>query len=46
MNEPTFFDGIPFYTAADAGVISDLSRDYIARLCRENKIVGKRVGKN
>src|SRR3989338_7986593 len=37
---------VPHITAADASRETNLTRDHVARLCREGKIRGKRVGKN
>ncbi|MDO8552082.1 MAG: hypothetical protein Q7S01_00970, partial [bacterium] len=41
-----FFDGTPYISAVAAAQESNLTRDYIARLCREGRIRAKRVGKN
>lgn len=46
MNEEIFFDGEKYISANQASRTSGLTRDYIARLCKDSKIVGKRVGKN
>ena len=46
MTDEIFFDGIRYVSAADAARESNLTRDYIARLCREGKIRSRRVGKN
>ncbi len=46
MSDQIFFDGQRYVSAADASAAAHLSRDYIARLCRENKVRGKRIGKN
>src|SRR3989338_66710 len=40
-----FFDGIKYVSAVTAAQESNLTRDYIARLCREGKIKAKRLGK-
>ena len=40
-----FFDGIRYISAVAAAQESNLTRDYIARLCREGKIKAKRLGK-
>src|SRR5882757_1003492 len=45
MTDEIFFDGVRYIPASEAASESDLTRDYIARLCKENKIVGRRVGK-
>ncbi len=46
MNSEIFFNGIRYISANEAASISGLTRDYIARQCREGRIDGKRVGKN
>lgn len=46
MNDEIYFDGVKYVSASDASVHSGLSRDYIARLCREGKVRGRRIGKN
>ncbi|MEK7093336.1 MAG: hypothetical protein AAB927_02520, partial [Patescibacteria group bacterium] len=46
MSNEIFFDGKQYISANDASALSGLTRDYIARLCREGKLLGKRVGKN
>ncbi|RJQ34747.1 DNA-binding protein, partial [Candidatus Parcubacteria bacterium] len=46
MNDEVFFDGTKYISANDAATSSDLTRDYIARLCREGKIKGRQIGKN
>ena len=45
MTDELFFDGARYISAADAAGISNLTRDYIARLAREGKIIGKQVGR-
>ena len=45
MSESIYFDGVEFISATDAAREGGFTRDYIARLCREEKIMGKRVGK-
>ena len=46
MTDEIFFDGVQYLSAKDAGRRAGFVRDYVARLCREGKIVGKQVGKN
>lgn len=46
MKDEIIFDGVRFISAMDAGAISGWSRDYVARLCRSGKLLGRRVGKN
>ncbi|HEY4514246.1 MAG TPA: hypothetical protein VJH69_02880, partial [Candidatus Paceibacterota bacterium] len=46
MTDEIFFDGVRYLSAGDAARVSNLTRDYIARLCREGKIRSRRVGKN
>src|SRR3989338_5165613 len=46
MSNEIFFDGKQYLSANDASALSGLTRDYVARLCREGKLSGKRVGKN
>jgi len=46
MNDEIFFDGTKYISANEAAASSDLTRDYIARLCREEKVKGRQIGKN
>ncbi len=46
MSNEIFFDGLKYISAGDASETTGLSRDYIARLCRDGKLRGRRVGKN
>src|SRR4051812_36303857 len=46
MSDDIHFDGVRFISASDAAERANLSRDYIARLCRDGKVQGRRVGKN
>src|SRR4051812_26156002 len=46
MAEEIIFNGAKHVSAHDAAVHSGLTRDYIAKLCRDKKIRGTRVGKN
>ncbi|MDO8561528.1 MAG: hypothetical protein Q7S05_01745, partial [bacterium] len=39
-------EGIRYISVSDAARASNLTRDHIARLCREDKVIGKQVGKN
>jgi hypothetical protein len=45
MTDEIFFEGVRYIPASVAASEADLTRDYIARLCKENSIVGRRVGK-
>ncbi len=44
MSDEIFFDGVKYISASEAGDRSNLSRDYIARLCRVGTIRGRRIG--
>ncbi|MBI2030940.1 helix-turn-helix domain-containing protein, partial [Candidatus Kaiserbacteria bacterium] len=46
MSNDTFFDGIQFISTADAAHKTGFSRDYIYRLCKEGRLIGRRVGKS
>src|SRR3989344_2743705 len=46
MSDEIFFDGVRYISAGDAAEISDLTRDYVARLCRAGTVRGRRIGKN
>ncbi|MBI5458065.1 helix-turn-helix domain-containing protein, partial [Candidatus Kaiserbacteria bacterium] len=46
MSDEIFFDGKRYISANDAAVSSDLTRDYVARLCRDGRVAGRRIGKN
>src|SRR3989344_2032937 len=46
MSDEIFFDGKRYISAHDAASSSDLTRDYIARLCRDGRVTGRRIGKN
>src|SRR4051812_29559995 len=46
MSDDIQFDGVRYVAAAEAGAQVNLSRDYIAKLCREGKVRGRRIGKN
>ena len=45
MTDEISFDGIRYISAGEAGELAGFSRDYIARLCKEDKLVSKRIGK-
>lgn len=45
MSDEIFFDGRRYISAQDAAVRSNFTRDYVARLCRDGRLVGRRVGK-
>ena len=44
MSNNLFFDGREYISAGDTASLHDFSRDYIGRLCREQKVVARRVG--
>src|SRR3989338_11074906 len=46
MSDEIFFDGKRYISANEAGISAGFTRDYIARLCRDGKISGRRVGKH
>ena len=46
MSDEIFFDGKRYISANEAASSADLTRDYIARLCRDGKVAGRRIGKN
>src|SRR3989344_8905242 len=46
MADEIFFDGVKYISASEAAESSDLTRDYVARLCRTGKVRGRQVGKN
>ncbi|HXK39008.1 MAG TPA: helix-turn-helix domain-containing protein, partial [Candidatus Paceibacterota bacterium] len=46
MTDEISFDGVRYISASDAAHSAGLTRDYIARLCRGNKVRGKQIGKN
>ena len=46
MNDEIFFDEVKYICANDAAASSGLTRDYVARLCREGKLRGRQIGKN
>src|SRR3989344_957424 len=46
MDNGIFFDGVQYISASDAASLSGWTRDYIARLCNQGKLPGKRIGKN
>ena len=46
MSDEIFFDGKRYISAHDAASSSNLTRDYIARLCRDGRLAGRRIGKN
>src|SRR3989344_3110543 len=45
MSDEIFFDGVRYISAGDAGSLAGLTRDYVARLCKESKVLGRRLGK-
>ncbi|MCR4325218.1 MAG: hypothetical protein NUV59_00210, partial [Patescibacteria group bacterium] len=46
MSDEIFFDGVRYIAAREAADEAGFTRDYIARLCKEGRIVGRRAGKN
>ena len=44
MSDSILLDGRNYISANDAARSAGLSRDYVARLCREGKILGRRIG--
>ncbi len=46
MSAEIYFKDDKHISATDAAALAGLSRDYIARLCRQGKVVGHQVGKN
>src|SRR3989344_5199457 len=46
MTDEIFFDGRRYISASEAASSSDLTRDYVARLCRDGRGAGRRIGKN
>ena len=45
MSDEIYFEGVKYISAADAAGRFNLTRDYIARLARDGKIRGRRIGK-
>jgi len=45
VSNDIFFDDRRFISAGNAAQAAGVTRDYIGRLCREDKVVGRRVGK-
>ena len=46
MSEEQYLDGIKFVAAADAAATFVFTRDYIAILCRTEKVRGRLIGRN
>ena len=46
MSDEIFFEGKRYISAYEAASLAGFTRDYVARLCREGKIRGRRVGRN
>src|SRR3989344_1551451 len=46
MTDEIFFNGIRYLSATQAAQNSGLNPDYVAQLCRGNKIHGRRIGRN
>src|SRR3989344_4901287 len=45
MSDNIYFDGVRYISAGEAAERAGLTRDYVTRLCKEGKILGKRIGK-
>src|SRR3989304_3354210 len=45
MSDEIFFDGSRYISASDAASQAALTRDYLARLCKEGKLIARRIGK-
>src|ERR1700733_1738299 len=45
MTDELFFEGARYIPAGNAANISNFTRDYIARLAREGKIIGRQIGR-
>ena len=45
MSDEIYLDGVRYISAGDSAALSGFTRDYIARLCKDGKISGRRVGK-
>ena len=45
MSDVIFFDGAKYISASDAASQAAVSRDYIAHLCKQEKILGRKIGK-
>ena len=43
MTDEIFFEGQRFISAGQAALLSSLTRDYVARLARDGKIIGRQV---
>lgn len=46
MSNEIILDGATYVSAGTASKSFDMTRDYIARLCREKRVNGQRIGKN
>src|SRR3989344_3435085 len=46
MTDEIFFDGVRYLSATEAASALGLARDYIARLCKEGKLLGRRIGRH
>src|SRR3989344_8062621 len=46
MTDEIFFDGVRYLSATEAASSLGLARDYIARLCKEGKLSGRRIGRH
>src|SRR3989344_5516346 len=46
MTDEIFFNGIRYLSSTQAAQNSGLNPDYVAQLCRGNKIHGRRIGRN
>ncbi|MFZ2886329.1 MAG: helix-turn-helix domain-containing protein, partial [Minisyncoccia bacterium] len=46
MSDEIYFEGVRYISAREAALFANVTRDYVARLARNGKIKGKRIGKN
>ncbi len=45
MNSDLFFENIRYISVKDASTLTGYSKDYIGQLCRQDKILSKRIGR-
>ncbi len=46
MSDDQYLDGVKYISAADAAEAFGFTRDYIGILCRTEKVIGRRIGRN
>ncbi|QQG37864.1 MAG: hypothetical protein HYS26_04550 [Candidatus Kaiserbacteria bacterium] len=46
MTDEIFFDGTRYISAAEAARTAGFTRDYVARLCKDGRVQGRRIGTN